>query len=168
MLYALPVIDIKATIDGGSRGNPGPAAIGVALDVSGLRTSIARYIGRATNNDAEWIALLDTLEYAVRVHADRLTVYGDSQLIVKQMNGEWVTNSKLAGYKAQADAMAKQIKQFSINWIPRELNIDADALVNEVLDAEEKKDSGEGVAPHSEKHLLGRNAFYMASTGSIA
>src|SRR5687767_1599661 len=109
--------------DGGSRGNPGPAALGVvvrAADGTPLVT-LGRYVGVATNNVAEYRALVTGLEKAREVGAKRLRVLGDSELVVKQMKGEYrVKHPDLRPLHAQAQELAAQFEEFSIGHNYRE------------------------------------------------
>ena len=86
--------NLVAYIDGGSLGNPGPSGIGVVIDGSeGGRIRIARRIGRQDNNVAEYVALLEALQYAVRLKAQALHVYSDSEVVVRQMTGVYACRS---------------------------------------------------------------------------
>ena len=82
--------DFVAYVDGGSQGNPGPSGIGVVLDGAELPTiRIAKWIGRQDNNVAEYVALLEALQCAMKLKARKLHVYSDSEVVVRQMNGEY-------------------------------------------------------------------------------
>ena len=86
--------DLVAYVDGGSRGNPGPSGIGVIIeDPSGEAVRIAKWIGHHDNNVAEYAALLEALQHAVEVKAKSLRVYSDSEVVVKQMTGEYTCQS---------------------------------------------------------------------------
>jgi ribonuclease HI len=131
---------VRLWIDGGSRGNPGPSAIGVVVeDVDGeVIDNIARFIGTTTNNVAEYRALLAGLEAAAFLGASEVEVVSDSELLVKQMRGEYkVKNEGLKPLHAQAMAEAAAITSFVIRHVEREQNTRADALVNRALDEEE-------------------------------
>lgn len=125
-------------VDGGARGNPGPAAIGVVVrDGSGevLETTGER-IGRATNNVAEYRALLKGIERAVALGADEIELVGDSELIVKQVLGEYkVKKPDLKPLHAEAKAALADFSGWSIRHVRREQNSEADTLVNQALDA---------------------------------
>ena len=129
---------LVAHVDGGSRGNPGPAAVGVVVsDQSGavLREE-GRVIGRATNNVAEYRALLLGIELASELGADELELVGDSELIVKQVRGEYrVKDAGLRPLHAEVKAALARFAGWSIRHVRREQNADADRLVNEALDA---------------------------------
>ena len=123
--------------DGGSRGNPGPAALGYVLtDPEGRPVeSNADYLGTATNNTAEYRALIAGLEAAARRGADPLVVCMDSELVVRQMTGEYrVKHPALKPLHAAAHAAAGGIAKVEYRAVPREENALADRLVNEMLD----------------------------------
>jgi len=122
--------------DGAARGNPGPAAIGIALtDERGNEIeALGEAIGHATNNEAEYRALLRGLERAAR-HADAIEIRTDSELLARQLNGAYrVRAANLKPLYAQAQRALKQFKRVTIAIIPRELNRRADALANAALD----------------------------------
>jgi ribonuclease HI len=123
--------------DGGSRGNPGPAALGyVLLDPAG-REAEARgeCIGRATNNVAEYRSLIAGLEAAARAGADPLLVCMDSELVVRQMTGEYrVKNAGLKLLHAEARQALAKLGRVRFSSVRREANTHADRLVNEALD----------------------------------
>lgn len=122
---------LVAYVDGGSHGNPGPSGIGVVIEnETGERTTIAKWIGRQDNNVAEYVALLEALQHAHAVEAKALTVYSDSQLIVRQMNGDYVCNSpRLYSLNWTCRRLARAL-DFSITHIPREHNREANHLAN--------------------------------------
>ena len=121
--------------DGGARGNPGPAGIGVVLEVKSQKSKVKRFIGEATNNQAEYQALLAGLELAISAEVHELRVFMDSELIVKQMKGEYrVKNSDLKPLFAQALGLTNKFTTISFHHIPREKNKEADKLVNEAID----------------------------------
>jgi ribonuclease HI len=126
-------------IDGGSRGNPGPSAIGVVVkDAEGsLLEEVGRTIGVGTNNAAEYAALIEGLDAAWRHGAGEVDVLSDSELLVKQMNGEYrVKNEGLKDLYAAAKEKAAAFGKLRVRHIPREENAHADALVNGALDDE--------------------------------
>jgi ribonuclease HI len=127
----------RANIDGGSRGNPGPASYGVVIrDARGeIVAKLKKYIGRATNNVAEYYGLIAALDYA-QVHAIRaLQIESDSELLVKQMRGLYkVKSEELRPLFERARKMSATFEFFGINHVYREQNRDADALANEALD----------------------------------
>jgi acyl dehydratase len=126
-----------ANIDGAARGNPGPASYGVVLrrpDGSPLE-SLGKYIGRHTNNVAEYYALIAALDYAVANGIKRLRVQSDSQLIVNQMKGTYkVKHPDLRPLHERAKKQASGLEAFTIQYIPRERNREADAAANAALD----------------------------------
>ena len=128
---------ITIEFDGGSRGNPGPAGIGVVLraaDGTPLVT-LGRYIGRATNNVAEYRALIAGLEKAKELGAKKIIVHGDSELIVRQMRGEYrVKNVDLRNLYDEAQFLYHQFDEAAIDHNYREKNALADKLVNLAID----------------------------------
>ena len=129
---------IKANIDGGARGNPGPAAYGVVVrNAQGeVIDEIAEYLGIQTNNFAEYSGLLAALEYAVREKYPSLKVVSDSELLVRQMKGQYrVKNTGLLELYERARVMVRKLERFSIDHVLREHNREADRLVNKVLDS---------------------------------
>jgi acyl dehydratase/ribonuclease HI len=126
-----------ANIDGAARGNPGPASYGVVLrrpDGKPLE-SLGKYIGRHTNNVAEYYALIAALDYAAANGIKRLRVYSDSQLIVNQIKGIYkVKHPDLRPLHERAKKQAATLEAFAIQYVPREQNRDADAAANAALD----------------------------------
>ena len=125
--------------DGGSRGNPGPAAFAYVLEAEDgtVLAAHGEAIGVATNNVAEYRALVAGLEKAVEVGVSELEVISDSELMVKQMRGEYrVKNEALRDLSAQASRLAGKLGSVSYKAVRREQNKLADQLVNEALDAE--------------------------------
>ncbi|HZV77547.1 MAG TPA: ribonuclease HI family protein [Candidatus Babeliales bacterium] len=125
--------------DGGSRGNPGPAAsAAVLLDPQGeLLEEIGAYLGVATNNVAEWTALLLGLEAAAKRGIRRLSVRLDSELVVKQLRGEYrVKHAGLQPLHQRARALLRKFAEVEVRHVPRAQNALADGLVNRVLDQE--------------------------------
>jgi alkylation response protein AidB-like acyl-CoA dehydrogenase/ribonuclease HI len=139
--------EITAHIDGASRGNPGPAAIGVVITGPGGSpvAAFGRYVGNTTNNVAEYRALLAALEYARQHGVRRLRVNSDSELMVRQMQGRYKVNSPdLKPLYSQAREWAAGLQHFSIKHVPREENREADRLANQALDrARDGKTAGE-------------------------
>ncbi|MFB6177584.1 MAG: reverse transcriptase-like protein, partial [Halobaculum sp.] len=122
--------------DGASRGNPGPAAVGwVIVTSDGIAGDGGERIGRATNNQAEYEALIRGLEAARDYGLDEVDVRGDSELIVKQVRGEWDANDpQLREYRVRARQLLDQFDRWSLEHVPRELNERADKRANEALD----------------------------------
>jgi ribonuclease HI len=124
--------------DGGARGNPGPGAVGVVIkNLKGeIVKEIGKNIGRATNNEAEYKAILSGLESCLEKGATELECYLDSQLVVSQLKGEFkVKDAKLKTLWIQAKNVEKKFKEVLYIHIPREKNYLADKIVNEVLDS---------------------------------
>ena len=119
--------------DGASRGNPGPAAIGVTIkDSEGrLLASISRRIGVTTNNQAEYRAVIAGLEKAIDLNAQSVVVASDSELLVKQLNGQYkIKNAGLRSLYQEVVRLAGSIESFRITSVPREQNAEADRLAN--------------------------------------
>ena len=123
--------DLVAYVDGGSLGNPGPSGIGVVIEGSdGGTIRIARWIGRQDNNVAEYVALLEALQCARTLKATALHVYSDSQVVVRQMRGEYsCRSSRLYSLHWTCRKLARLLG-FSISHVPREDNREANALAN--------------------------------------
>ena len=124
-------------VDGGSRGNPGPAAAACVIrDASGeVLLEDAELLGEATNNVAEYRALLLGIRRAVDLGADELELIGDSELIVRQVRGEYkVKHAAMKPLHAEALAALSKLRAWSIESVPRARNAQADALVNQALD----------------------------------
>jgi len=126
-------------VDGGARGNPGPAAIAaVVSDADGEVVHEAyETIGRATNNVAEYRALIFGIEKAAELGATELELVGDSELVVKQVRGEYrVKDAGLKPLHSAAQTALGNFSEWTIRHVKREQNSAADALVNQALDAE--------------------------------
>jgi ribonuclease HI len=121
--------DLVAHVDGGSFGNPGPSGIGVVMDGSADGTiRIAKWIGNQDNNVAEYIALLEALQCALGLKAKTLHVFSDSQIVVKQMRGEYSCRSpRLYSLNWICRKLARSF-DFSISHVPRENNVEANGL----------------------------------------
>jgi ribonuclease HI len=131
-------VKAKLSTDGGARGNPGPAAYGYVLEAEDgtVLAAHGETIGVATNNVAEYRALVAGLEKAAELHVDELDVVSDSELLVKQMRGEYkVKNPALRELNATAEALAARLARVTYKAVRREHNVLADRLVNEALDA---------------------------------
>ena len=127
----------RANIDGGSRGNPGPASYGVVIrDPRGeVVAKLKKYIGRTTNNVAEYYGLIAALDYAQQHGIRALRVESDSELLVRQMQGRYkVKSPELRPLFERAHKMAQAFESFRIEHVYRERNAEADALANEALD----------------------------------
>jgi ribonuclease HI len=131
-------VNAKLSTDGGARGNPGPAAYGYVLEAEDGTVLDARgeAIGVATNNVAEYRALIAGLEKAVELEIDELEVISDSELLVKQMQGEYkVKNETLRELNEEANFLERKLGRVRYRAVRREHNELADRLVNEALDA---------------------------------
>jgi ribonuclease HI len=126
-----------AHVDGGSRGNPGPAAYGVLLeDGHGqVIARLSRYLGRQTNNFAEYSGLIAALEYALEHGFSALRVFSDSELMVRQIRGVYkVRNEGLRPLYERALVLIRQLDRFAIEHVRREHNREADRLANQAMD----------------------------------
>ncbi len=122
--------------DGASQGNPGLAAIGATIkDEQGkLITSISQGIGRTTNNQAEYRAIIAALEQAIRLDANQVDMYSDSELVVRQIKGQYrVKKATLKPLYWKVKQLQGHFESFTINYIPREQNIEADSLASMAL-----------------------------------
>ena len=122
--------------DGASRGNPGPAAVGwVLVSGDGIVAEGGRRIGTATNNRAEYEALVTALERASEYGFDEAEVRSDSQLVVRQVTGAWDTNDPaLRECRVRVRELLDSFEEWSLTHVPREVNERADELANEALD----------------------------------
>ena len=126
-----------AQIDGAARGNPGPASYGVVLrgPDGGAIDSLGKYIGRTTNNVAEYYALIAALDAAAARGVRRLRIQSDSELLVRQMQGAYkVKSADLKPLHERAQKAARALEFFAIEHVPRERNREADELANQALD----------------------------------
>ncbi len=133
---------IIAHVDGGSRGNPGPAAFAVVISTADGEplASLSRYLGHTTNNVAEYEGLLAALDYALEHHHRRLKIITDSELMARQINGQYkVKHPNLKLLYDRARALIAQFDAFRIEHVRRENNREADRLGNEAMDAAEKE-----------------------------
>ena len=127
----------QANIDGGSRGNPGPASYGVVVrnERGEIVAKLKKYIGRMTNNVAEYYGLIAALDYAQSHGVRALRVESDSELLVRQMRGHYkVKSPDLRPLFERAKKMSQTFESFRIDHVYREQNSEADALANEALD----------------------------------
>ena len=141
----------RAGFDGGSRGNPGPAAWGVVLlDATGRAVEgFAGAIGRATNNVAEYNGLLEALALARERNAEDVELLADSELVVKQVRGEYkVRHPDLIPLHAKAVRIIAGFRTFKIGHVPRAKNKEADTLVNRALNLQAGGDDGAPVKVH--------------------
>ncbi len=123
--------ELIAHVDGGSHGNPGSAGIGVVIqDASGQIVRFAKWVGWQDNNVAEYLALLEALHYAIALRANVLHVYSDSEVVVRQMSGEYACRSpRLYSINWICRKLAHSLK-FSIAHVPRNENAEANRLAN--------------------------------------
>jgi ribonuclease HI len=134
------LVDMRVTLftDGGARGNPGPAAYGFVLEAEDgtVLAAEGKAIGEATNNVAEYNGLIAGLRKAVELHVPEVEVVSDSELMVKQMRGEYrVKNEALRGLSLEAGRLARELAKVEYRHVKRAENELADRLVNEALDA---------------------------------
>ena len=125
---------LVAYVDGGSHGNPSQAGIGVVIEHSdGGKVRIARWIGQQDNNVAEYVALLEALQYALEWKAKALHVFSDSEVVVRQMKGEYACRSpRLYSLHWVCQKLARSL-QFSIAHVRREDNLEANSLANSAV-----------------------------------
>jgi len=145
-----PAAEVLVHIDGASRGNPGPAAYAVVMESpAGLPlAAFSKYLGEATNNYAEYQALLAALEYALKSPHRRIRVLTDSELLARQITGRYkVKHEALKPLHEQARRLIARLEGFSIEYVPREQNREADRLANQALDAARR--GGSRTAPIS-------------------
>ncbi|HVN77179.1 MAG TPA: ribonuclease HI family protein [Thermoanaerobaculaceae bacterium] len=130
-----PGLHAAAAVDGGSRGNPGDAGCGIVLEVAGRRELHTLYLGTATNNVAEYAALLAALERARSLGVETLAVKSDSELLVRQMKGTYkVKAAHLKPLWLRARVLAAGFRRFGISHVAREANRTADQLANRAMD----------------------------------
>jgi ribonuclease HI len=127
---------IEVYVDGAARGNPGPAGIGVVIkDGPKLIEEIGAYIGKSTNNMAEYIALIRGLEEVLIRGYKSASFFSDSELLVKQLNGEYkVKHENLVPLNYHVLTLVDRMKDFSIKHVRREMNAHADKMANEGID----------------------------------
>lgn len=128
---------LVAHIDGGARGNPGPSGYGVYVeDAQGKKIAeLSDYLGEQTNNFAEYSGLIAALEYAVKSGVKSLQVVSDSELLVKQMKGQYkVRSESLLDIYREAKQLVSRLEHFEIRHVLRAYNRDADRLANEAMD----------------------------------
>ena len=126
-----------AYVDGGARGNPGPAGYGVVIEDQSRRriATLSQYLGHQTNNYAEYSGLIAALQYAVQHNCKALKVVSDSELMVRQVRGEYkVKNAVLQELHAQVRALLRKLDWFEIEHVLREKNREADRLANAAMD----------------------------------
>ncbi len=128
---------LKIHTDGGARGNPGPAALGYVLEYDGKKEKFKKFLGVATNNQAEYEAIIAALSRAKALKAETVDLYSDSELIVNQLSQKYkVKDKNLAKLFVKVWNLTLYFKKIKFIHIYREANKQADALVNEALDAQ--------------------------------
>ena len=129
-------MEAKLYTDGGARGNPGPGGIGYVLAVAGKRVvKKGKYVGRVTNNQAEYMALLEGLKEAKKEGARSVSCFLDSELVVKQMKGEYkIKNAALIDIANQVKVIADEFDRVRFTHVARDHNKEADKLVNMAID----------------------------------
>ncbi|MEO8503296.1 MAG: ribonuclease HI family protein [Acidobacteriota bacterium] len=128
----------RAWIDGASRGNPGEAGFGVLFEQDGERSEITGFLGRTTNNVAEYSALLAALTHAHRTGVHTLSLYSDSELLVRQLNGQYkVKAAHLIPMYLKVLQLKRGIPKLRVEHVRREQNNQADGLANRAIDLRE-------------------------------
>ncbi len=148
--------EIIAYIDGASRGNPGPAAAGYTLaDSAGTQLQAkAFFLGRATNNIAEYTSLVKALEAAEKIGTEQLVVFSDSELLVRQINGQYkVKSEQIRPLFRQAVNLLGEFKNWKVRHIPREKNKETDRLVNQALNLGTDIDNEPELATQNQKPI---------------
>lgn len=113
--------------DGASKGNPGPAGAGAVVTWNGKKHPVSKSLGRATNNEAEYAGLALGLETALRLGASSVVVRGDSQLVLRQLEGRYAVRAPgLAAHHARVKALLSRFVSIRLEWVPRAQNADAD------------------------------------------
>lgn len=133
-----PYSEVNMFTDGGARGNPGPAAIGVVIKDSKHKTihNIGKYIGATTNNNAEYLALVEGLTFLKDLKCSQVDCFLDSELVVKQLNGLYkVKNAAIKFHWKMIKDLEKHFEKITYHHVNREKNWEADKLVNQVLDS---------------------------------
>jgi ribonuclease HI len=161
-----------AHIDGGARGNPGPAGYGVHLkDQSGKKVAaLSKYLGHQTNNYAEYSGLIAALEYALEHGHRSVKVISDSELLVKQMRGQYkVKSPSLVELYQRAQQLSRKLEWFSIQHVLRAQNREADGLANAAMDEGMGRSTPLGVGAVEKKELEGmvRNGIIELRNGSL-
>src|SRR5437764_13838082 len=131
--------DLVAYVDGGSHGNPGPAAVGIVIADGDEKITIAKFIGHQDSNVAEYVALMEALQYAIARKARRLHVFSDSQVVVRQMTGEYACQSpRLYSLNWTCLKLARSLT-FTIAHVPREHNREAHHLAKSAVRSRHRK-----------------------------
>jgi ribonuclease HI len=135
-----PNRQVRVCIDGGARGNPGPAGAGVVITTADGRKTLFQagfFLGRQTNNAAEYHALLEGLDRATAMGAEQVEVVSDSELLIRQMNGQYrVKNEALKSLYQEARVLVRRLSRCTFRHVPRGQNRQPDRLVNRAIDLE--------------------------------
>ena len=163
---------LVAYIDGGARGNPGPAGFGVVIkDQSGNKVAaLSKYLGRQTNNYAEYNGLLAALEYALQNGRKALKVISDSELLVKQVRRQYKVKSPvLQELHGRAQELIRQLEWFSVQHVLRAQNREADELANRAMDEGMGRPGGSSVVSARAEEFNGvvRNGVIELSDGEL-
>ena len=165
-----PTDVFTAEVDGASRGNPGPASYAVIIHRpdGSVVYQLGKYLGRATNNVAEYFALITALDYCAATNISRLRIRSDSELLVRQMQGRYkVKSESLKPLHERAIApVQRNLAYFAIEHIPREQNSEADALANVALDRTGEAGSGARVLTSAPSGTASRSAASSAPANS--
>ena len=164
-----PADIFTAEVDGASRGNPGPASYAVIIrrPDGSVVYQLGKYLGRATNNVAEYFALITALDYCASTNILRLRVRSDSELLVRQMQGRYkVKSASLKPLHERALRQSKSLAYFAIEHIPREQNSEADALANTAFDRTGEVSPGARVLSSTGHASTPRPAASSGSSGS--
>lgn len=131
--------------DGACLGNPGPMGIGAVVTLGNQTQTISRATGRGTNNIAEYEAVLAGLELATRLGATSVTLHGDSQLVLRQLQGRYAVKAPaLVPLHARAVKLLEGLRPVALEWIPREENARADALAKAAVEGKPTSSRGPG------------------------
>ncbi len=124
-------------VDGASRGNPGSAGVGIIVydDKKNILRKVRQYLGKTTNNVAEYVALIYGLQEGLLLRSEYLTIYMDSELVVKQMDGRYrIKNELLKIFSKQVEHLREGFEKVEIKYVGREENREADKLANQAID----------------------------------
>jgi len=146
----------RAWFDGSAHPNPGRCGIGAVLKgPGGVQVELALAAGYGNSSEAEYRALATLLEAALEHGADELTVYGDSRVVIDDVNGpDAFAAPALAPYRARVRALAARVKHLSLRWVPRHKNLEADALSQRAVEARLSSESESETEPESDAHEL--------------
>jgi ribonuclease HI len=165
-----PLSALIAYVDGASRGNPGPASYGVVIqDATGATVdTLSEYLGQATNNVAEYRALLAALRYAASNGAKELKIFCDSELVARQMQGRYrVQSPDLKPLFEQARELSRRFERFKIEHVLRHRNQQADELANQALDQALKSKSRSSATPAPARAARESSFLAVAESGRL-